>query len=50
MKKAILYSAMALATTLGMSSCSDDFLTIEAAGAVGEGTLMNDQGIEFLLK
>lgn len=49
MKKAILYSAMALATTLGMSSCGDDFLTIEAAGAVGEGTLMNDQGIEFLL-
>lgn len=49
MKKAILYSAIALATSLGMSSCGDDFLTIEAAGAVGEGTLMNDQGIDFLL-
>jgi hypothetical protein len=49
MKKAILYSAIALATSFGMSSCGDDFLTIEAAGAVGEGTLMNDQGIEFLL-
>lgn len=48
MKKAILYSAMALAT-MSLSSCGDDFLTIEAAGAVGEGTLMNDQGIEFLL-
>jgi hypothetical protein len=49
MKKAILYSAIALATSLGMSSCGDKFLTIEAAGAVGEGTLMNDQGIDFLL-
>lgn len=49
MKKAILYSAIALATSFGMSSCGDNFLTIEAAGAVGEGTLMNDQGIDFLL-
>ncbi|MBQ7554011.1 MAG: RagB/SusD family nutrient uptake outer membrane protein [Bacteroidaceae bacterium] len=48
MKKAILYSAMALAT-MSLSSCGDDFLTIEAAGAVSESTLMNDQGIEFLL-
>ncbi len=48
MKKAILYSAMALAT-MSLSSCGDDFLTIEAAGAVSESTLMNDQGIDFLL-
>ncbi|MBR1541065.1 MAG: RagB/SusD family nutrient uptake outer membrane protein [Bacteroidaceae bacterium] len=48
MKKAILYSAMALAT-MSLSSCGDDFLTVEAAGAVSESTLMNDQGIEFLL-
>ncbi|MCR4765971.1 MAG: RagB/SusD family nutrient uptake outer membrane protein [Bacteroidaceae bacterium] len=49
MKKAILYSAMALATTLGMSSCGDDFLLIDPAGAVSEGTLTNDQGIDFVL-
>ena len=48
MKKAILYSAMALAT-LSFSSCGDNFLSLDAAGAVSEGTLMNDQGIEFLL-
>jgi len=49
MKKAILYSAMALATTLGMSSCGDDFLLIDPAGSVSEGTLTNDQGIDFVL-
>ena len=48
MKKAILYSAMALAT-MSLSSCGDDFLTIDAAGAVSEATLTNDQGIEFVL-
>mgnify|MGYP002624696722 FL=1 len=49
MKKAILYSAMALATTLGMSGCGDDFLLIDPAGAVSEATLTNDQGIDFVL-
>jgi len=49
MKKAILYSALALATTLGMSSCGDDFLKIDPTGAVSEGTLTNDQGIDFVL-
>ena len=49
MKKAILYSAMALATTFGMSSCGDDFLLIDPAGSVSEGTLTNDQGIDFVL-
>ena len=49
MKKAILYSAIALATTLGMSSCGDDFLLIDPAGSVSEGTLTNDQGIDFVL-
>ena len=49
MKKAILYSAMALATTFSMSSCGDDFLLIDPAGSVSEGTLLNDQGIDFVL-
>lgn len=49
MKKAILYSALALAATLGMSSCGDDFLKIDPTGAVSEGTLTNDQGIDFVL-
>lgn len=49
MKKAILYSAMALATTLGMSSCGDDFLLIDPAGSVSEATLTNDKGIDFVL-
>lgn len=49
MKKAILYSAMALATTIGMSSCGDDFLLIDPTGAVSEGTLTNNQGIDFVL-
>ena len=49
MKKAILYSAMALATTFGMSSCGDSFLLIDPAGSVSEGTLTNDQGIDFVL-
>jgi len=48
MKKAILYSAMAIAT-LTMSSCGDDFLLIDPAGSVSEGTLTNDQGIDFVL-
>jgi len=49
MKKAILYSAMALATTFGMSSCGDSFLLIDPAGSVSESTLTNDQGIDFVL-
>lgn len=48
MKKALLYSAMALAT-LTMSSCGDDFLVIDPAGSISEGTLINDQGIDFVL-
>jgi hypothetical protein len=49
MKKVILYSAMALATTLGMSSCGDDFLKLDPTGSVSQGTLSNDQGIDWLL-
>ncbi len=49
MKKTILYSAMALAMTMGMSSCGDDFLQLDPAGSVSEGTLLNDQGIDFVL-
>ena len=49
MKKEILYSALALATTFGLSSCGDSFLTIDAAGSVSEATLTNDQGIDFVL-
>ena len=48
MKKAILYSAMALAT-LSMSSCSDDFLVIDPAGSVSEGTLLTESGINYVL-
>ena len=48
MKKAILYSAMALAT-LTMSSCGDDFLVIDPAGSVSEGTLMTEEGINYVL-
>jgi len=49
MKKAILYSAMALATTFGMSSCGDDFLLIDPAGSVSEGTLTTESGIDMVL-
>ena len=49
MKKAILYSAMALATTFGMSSCGDDFLLVDPTGSVSEEKLSNDQGIDFVL-
>ena len=49
MKKVLLYSAMALATTLGMSSCGDDFLKLDPTGSVSQGTLSNDQGIDWLL-
>ena len=49
MKKAILYSAMALATTLGMSSCGDSFLQLEPTASVSKGTLSNEQGVDWLL-
>lgn len=48
MKKALLYSAMAVAT-LTMSSCGDDFLVIDPAGSVSEGTLMTETGIDWVL-
>jgi hypothetical protein len=48
MKKAILYSAMALAT-LTMTSCGDDFLVLDPAGAVSEGTLTTESGIDMVL-
>ena len=48
MKKAILYSAMALAT-LTMSSCGDDFLVLDPAGSVSEGTLTTESGIDMVL-
>lgn len=49
MKKALLYSAMVLGTAAMTTSCGDDFLVIEPAGAVSETTLSNDQGIDYLL-
>lgn len=48
MKKAIIYSAMALAT-LSMSSCGDDFLLLEPAGAVSENALLSEDGIDMAL-
>ena len=48
MKKAILYSAMALAT-LTMSSCGDDFLVIAPTGSVSESTLTTVNGLDMLL-
>lgn len=49
MKKAILYSAIALATSFGMSSCGDSFLLIDPAGSVSEGTLTTEEGIDMVL-
>lgn len=40
---------MALATSLGMSSCGDDFLKLDPAGSVSEGTLMTEEGIDWVL-
>ena len=48
MKKALLYSAMALAT-LTLSSCGDDFLVLDPAGSVSEGTLTTESGIDMVL-
>ena len=48
MKKAIIYSAMALAT-LSMSSCGDSFLLLDPAGSVSEGTLTTAEGIDMVL-
>ena len=48
MKKAIIYSAMALAT-LSLSSCGDSFLLLEPAGAVSENALLSDNGIDMVL-
>ena len=48
MKKAILYSAMALAT-LTMSSCGDDFLIVAPTGSVSESTLTTVNGLDMLL-
>ena len=48
MKKAIIYSAMALAT-LSMSSCGDSFLVLDPAGSVSEGTLTTAEGIDMVL-
>ena len=39
---------MALAT-LTMSSCGDDFLTLDPAGSVSEGTLTTEEGIDMVL-
>lgn len=49
MKKIIIYSAMALATSLGMSSCGDNFLKLDPTGSVSEGTLMTEEGIDWVL-
>jgi len=49
MKKTLLYSAMALAATMTMSSCGDDFLVLEPVGAVTEATLMDATGVDYVL-
>ena len=49
MKKTLLYSAMALAATMTMSSCGDDFLVLEPVGAVTESTLMDATGVDYVL-
>ncbi len=49
MKKTLLYSAMALAATMTMSSCGDDFLVLEPVGAVTEQTLMDATGVDYVL-
>ena len=48
MKKAIIYSAMALAS-LTMTSCGDSFLLIDPAGSVSEATLTTESGIDMVL-
>ena len=40
---------MALATTLGMSSCGDDFLLLEPAGTASENALLSENGIDMAL-
>ena len=49
MKKTLLYSAMALAATMTMSSCGDDFLVLEPVGAVTEATLATSTGVDYVL-
>ncbi|MDO4185384.1 MAG: RagB/SusD family nutrient uptake outer membrane protein, partial [Bacteroidales bacterium] len=49
MKKGLLYSAMALAATMTMSSCGDDFLLLEPVGVVTESTLMDAKGVDYVL-
>ena len=49
MKKTLLYSAMALAATMTISSCGDDFLLLEPVGVVTESTLMDAQGVDYVL-
>ena len=49
MKNTLLYSAMALAATMTMSSCGDDFLLLEPVGVVTESTLMDAQGVDYVL-
>ena len=49
MKKTLLYSAMALAATMTLSSCGDDFLLLEPVGAVTESTLMDATGVDYVL-
>ncbi len=40
---------MALAATLSMSSCGDDFLVLEPVGAVTEQTLATSTGVDYVL-
>jgi len=49
MKKTLLYSAIALATTLNLSSCGDDFLLLEPVGAVTESQLTDATGVDYVL-
>lgn len=49
MKKALLYSAIALTTMATVTSCGDDFLSLDPIGSVSQNTLTNQDGVEKLL-
>ncbi|MCF0160034.1 MAG: RagB/SusD family nutrient uptake outer membrane protein [Bacteroidaceae bacterium] len=49
MKKALLYSAFALATLTTATSCGDSFLTLDPVGAVTETSLSDKDGMDKLL-
>lgn len=49
MKKAFIYSAIALTTMATVTSCGDDFLNLNPIGSVSDNTLSNEDGVEKLL-